>query len=175
MDIENATYDPAVTLTVTGQAGLFKGEEIHVRLGQAVVVGRSRMCDVSVARTAECQRLGKEAMENHRSYRKISRKHFKISLIGPDLLEVEDLSTNGTVVNGYKVDRLQIPQFYSAGKTAKIEFGDGEILLVSCGNKSTIPSTELHTEGRKMPQMVEDDEADDAFDPADPLEKTPIH
>ena len=130
MDLEDARYDGSATARLTGHAGLFKGERAVVHVGQCMTVGRSRMCDVSVARTAECLRLGKESLERHKSYRKISRKHLRICLLGPDHLEIEDLSTNGTLVNGHRVDKVLIHGFSKAGSRVSVEFGEGEILVL---------------------------------------------
>ena len=130
MDVENAKYDDSVSAVIVGRSGLFVGETSVVNLGQRVVVGRSRMCDLSVARTSECLRLGKEALEQHRSYRKISRKHLSICLLDHDRLEVEDLSTNGTAVNGYRVDKIVVSGL-SRMRPVVVEFGDGEKLEVT--------------------------------------------
>lgn len=145
MDVENAKYDDAVTARIVGRTGLFAGEETVVRLGQCVVVGRSRICDLSVARTAECLRLGKEALEQHRSYRKISRKHLRICLIEADRLEVEDLSTNGTAVDGYRIDKIVVSGLRHRRPVA-VEFGDGELLEVTIGEaRARSRSSEAHT------------------------------
>jgi pSer/pThr/pTyr-binding forkhead associated (FHA) protein len=101
------------------------------------------MCDVSVARTDECLRLGKEALERHRSYRKISRKHFRICLIGPDQLEIEDLSTNGTLVNGHRVDKIVIAGFQTAGRAVEIEFGAGELIVLTPGIAEGLDASKL--------------------------------
>ena len=49
------------------------------------------------------------------------------------MVEVEDLSTNGTVVNGHRVDRILITEFRREDKTLIIEFGEGERLRVTAG------------------------------------------
>ena len=146
MDIENREYDGSFTATLVGRAGLFKGEEAVLHLGQCLVVGRSRMCNISVARTAECLRLGKEALERHRSYRKISRKHLRVCLTSADRLEVEDLSTNGTVVDGYRIDKVVVSGFRDRSGAVIIEFGDGEILEVEAKGPAERGSRRRHDE-----------------------------
>lgn len=146
MDVENAKYDESVSARIVGKSGLFAGEESVVHLGQRVVVGRSRMCDLSVARTSECLRLGKEALEQHRSYRKISRKHLSICLVDADRLEVEDLSTNGTAVDGYRVDKIVVTGLRHR-KPVIVEFGDGELLEVTIGEaRPRSRTSEAHTQ-----------------------------
>ncbi|MCA9321836.1 MAG: FHA domain-containing protein [Planctomycetes bacterium] len=127
-DVENAKYDGSSSLELVGKSGLFEGEKARLLVGQCLVVGRSRMCDLSVARTAECQRLGKDALERHRSYRKISRKHLRICLLQPGEVEIEDLSTNGTAVNGHRVDKVLIRCGGKDDSKVVVEFGDGELL-----------------------------------------------
>jgi hypothetical protein len=147
MEIEDATYDSSTTAALAGQSGLFKGEETTLAIGQSLVVGRSRLCGLSVARARECLRMGKEALEAHKSYRKISRQHFKVTFINADMLEVEDLSTNGTVVNGHRVDKLIISGFVSLQREVRIEFGDGELITVRVdgGTPSNFPRTQVQS------------------------------
>ena len=130
MDIEDARYDGSVTAELYGHSGLFLGEEARLHLGQSLVVGRSRLCEISAARARECLRMSKEALESHKSYRKISRKHFRVVLLNAEMLEVEDLSTNGTVVDGHRVDKVIVTDFSSKKREVRIEFGDGELITV---------------------------------------------
>lgn len=146
MDVEKATFDTAARAVITGRAGLFLGEQAFIHLGQCIVVGRSRTCDVSVARAGECLKLSKEALEHHASYRKISRRHFRVCLVSPEVLEVEDLSTNGTVVNGHRVHRVQIPTFGTEIKEVVIEFGEGENMLVEAASVRAVAPSERRTE-----------------------------
>ena len=156
MDVDNAKYDDSATAVLNGRAGLFKGEQAVIHLGQRLIVGRSRMCEVSVARSAECLRLGKEALERHRSYRKISRRHFSVTYVAPDCLEIEDLSTNGTVVNGHRVDKILIEAFRTGAKTVVIEFGSGELSEVAPGGWAGKTASELLTEARDVSRLRDD-------------------
>ena len=153
MSVENATYDGSIAAAVVGRSGLFKGEEVVVRVGQCIVVGRSRSCDLSLARAAECLRIGKEAMEQHKSYRKISRKHVRVCLVSSACIEIEDLSTNGTVVDGHRVDRIQLQGFLRRGEPIRVEFGDGELLTVEPVSSVPAASTEARTEIREMQEL----------------------
>jgi len=164
MDADNVTYDNSTRLSLTGLGGLFKGEEAVISVGQRLTVGRSRMCEISVARTAECLRLGKEEMERHKSYRKISRKHLRISYLHPTMVEVEDLSTNGTLVNGFKIDRIVISGFGAGSPPIRVEFGEGELLIVEAP-RGDVPSAEIPTDHEKAPGIQ---------DLHEDLDKTPI-
>jgi pSer/pThr/pTyr-binding forkhead associated (FHA) protein len=153
MDIEKATFDASVRALLEGRTGLFKGEHAQIHLGQGLVIGRSRSCDVSVARAQECLRLSKDALEQHSSYRKISRKHFKVSLLSADVLEVEDLSTNGTLVNGYRIHRIQITSFTTDQKRVVVHFGDGEEIVITPADRRGAPPSERRTELRDFGQV----------------------
>ncbi len=153
MDIEDAIYDGSATATITGITGLFRGAKATMRLGQCLVVGRSRVCSLSVARAEECLRLTKVALEAHKSYRKISRQHFRVCLTGEDRVEIEDLSTNGTVVNGFKVDRLVVERFASDAKKIMIEFGHGEVMELIATGATAEQSSEALTSQKAMPTV----------------------
>lgn len=130
MQIDEAQFDGSFAALVRGASGLFRGESATLRIGQSVVLGRSRSCGLSVARSAECLRLGQEALERHPSYRRISRRHLRISLVSRAVLEIEDLSTNGTVVDGYRVDKRWIEDFDGRTDGIVISFGEGETVEV---------------------------------------------
>lgn len=146
MEIEDARYDGSSSVRLEGMSGLFMGEEARLLIGQAIVVGRSRLCGLSVARARECLRMTKEALEAHRSYRKISRQHFKVAMVNAEMLEVEDLSTNGTVVDGFRVDRLLITDFASRRREIRIEFGDGELILVRAAGPAPVEHGRSHAQ-----------------------------
>lgn len=130
MTHDNAQYCLSSRIWLWGEKGLYEGEQVAVCLGEAVVVGRSRVCSFSVVRTAAGKKLGREALEKHASYRQISRKHFRVSLLSPDLVEVEDLSTNGTSVNGYRVARIQLKIAGDDKCIGRIEFGANEAITI---------------------------------------------
>ncbi len=130
MSNQSTKYDDTIQVWLVGEAGLFKGEQVAVCLGESVHVGRSRVCAFSVVRTRASKKLGRGALEDHPSYRKISRKHFRVTLLSKDVVEVEDFSTNGTVINGHRFDRIQVSVNGSHDLLAIIEFGAGEVIEI---------------------------------------------
>jgi pSer/pThr/pTyr-binding forkhead associated (FHA) protein len=102
-------YDDRHVLALCGTGELGEGSHLPIRLGESVVVGRSRHCDWSLKRTpgwlrkpdAERVRIRKSL-----PWRATSRRHCRISYIAPDIVDVENLSINGTIVDGHKVDRI---------------------------------------------------------------------
>ncbi|MCU0725009.1 MAG: FHA domain-containing protein [Planctomycetes bacterium] len=82
------------------------------RLGQSIVVGRSRSCDVSTRKSKRFRKASEEeqrAILAARSFLRVSRQHVKITWISRETVEIEDLSRNGTFVDGGRVDRLNLP------------------------------------------------------------------
>jgi pSer/pThr/pTyr-binding forkhead associated (FHA) protein len=140
MSNQSTKYDSSSQIWLLGEAGLFKDEQVAVRLGESVYVGRSRVCTLSVVRTKISRKMGRGALEDHPSYRKISRKHFRVTLLSEELVEVEDLSTNGTAINGHRVDRMQLSINRDEDRLGTIEFGAGEIVAI-CGRPvNDVPS-----------------------------------
>lgn len=89
-------------LRLRGLDGGFEGCEHFLSLGQSIVLGRSRSCDLypqliagSIGCEAEALRL-----------RRMSRQHVRISFCALHHVEIEDLSRNGTRVDGTKVERV---------------------------------------------------------------------
>ncbi len=118
-------------LRIEGLAGVFRGASVEVAVGQRVTVGRSRVCEFSAARTPECQRVGRETLEADPAYRRISRRHFRVTFLNTEMVDFEDLSTNGTFVDGGRIDRLVINDLRSRATGVVVSFGDGEELRVS--------------------------------------------
>ena len=62
----------------------------------------------------------------------MSRRHCRISFLAPNLVEIENLATNGTLVDGRKIDRLVLEDARFATHT--IQLGpEGVVLELSPG------------------------------------------
>ncbi len=76
-----------------------------MKVGDTLTVGRSRGADLSVRnarRLLERDDIG-EVMGTD-AFLSVSRKHVRIHYMHPGLIEIKDLSRNGTFVDGRKVD-----------------------------------------------------------------------
>ncbi len=113
------------TLILRGVKGYLAGQTFRVRHGESITVGRSRGCHVSLQRS-DCFTGAAEAGI---SFKKTSRKHVRIAFPHPDLVEIENLSRNGTLVDGARIDKLIVSDL--AGRTVELEFGEGEKLVLS--------------------------------------------
>jgi len=98
--------DPkACTLVIRGVKGFLAGEERRVGIGEAVVIGRSREADVSVRSALRTLDRGDytDILESD-PFKSVSRLHVRIHFLHPGLVEVKDLSQNGTFLDGKRVD-----------------------------------------------------------------------
>jgi pSer/pThr/pTyr-binding forkhead associated (FHA) protein len=91
---------------LVGAAGLVEGEEYSLPVGATVLIGRSRSCDISLQRCKAWLETEEEVRSEDQDFKTVSRKHARISCYDPENIEVEDLSSNGTFVDGERVDRV---------------------------------------------------------------------
>lgn len=82
-----------------GTAGIVQGESFMLSPGVAVVIGRSRSCDISLRRTAGYMKAVPETRDTDHDFNTVSRRHARVEFTSGKV-RIEDLSTNGTFVNG---------------------------------------------------------------------------
>lgn len=114
----NGHPDPEFLLELIGTAGLLKGHRIHIPLGESVVVGRSRSCDLSTRRSKPFLRANEEAQRRilaDRAFLMVSRRHVQVTCHAADRIEIRDLSKNGTFVNERRVDRAILDRLEDGG------------------------------------------------------------
>ena len=102
-------YDDRHYLALHGIGEMGDGETLKLCLGESVVCGRSRHCEWSLKRTPTYLKSRDGAREELRTsvaWRATSRRHVRITYLAPDMVDVENLSANGTLVDGHKVDRI---------------------------------------------------------------------
>jgi pSer/pThr/pTyr-binding forkhead associated (FHA) protein len=100
---------PTPTLLLRAKDPAIEGETVRVTLGETVTCGRSRRCHWSLKRTVpylENRNGARERLEESLAFRSVSRRHCRIAFLALDMVEVENLSSNGTLVDGRPVDRL---------------------------------------------------------------------
>lgn len=129
-------YDTRHYISVSGLGEFAEGQNVTLNLGESIVVGRSRHCDWSLRRSPSYLKLpagGREVIETTPAYTSVSRKHARISYIALDMLEIQNLSGNGTLVDGRLVDKLILQDCRE--HSHKIQLGaKGVILLVQPGS-----------------------------------------
>ncbi len=101
--------EPMTGVRILGTKGFLKGEERTLGLGETVVVGRSRSADISVKRATKfLARKDRAQIARTKRFLSVSRRHVRIHFMHPDFVEVVDLSNNGTLVDGRRVDRIAL-------------------------------------------------------------------
>ncbi|MFP4057124.1 MAG: FHA domain-containing protein [Candidatus Brocadiia bacterium] len=93
---------------LVGTGGFVRGEAYPLSAGSTVVIGRSRSCDISLRRCKAWLALEPEDRDEERDFRTVSRKHTRIRHRDDGTIEVEDLSSNGTFLNGERIRRAVI-------------------------------------------------------------------
>ena len=133
---QNTGYDTRHYITITGLGDLAEGQNVTINLGESIVVGRSRHCDWSLRRSPaylKLDKINRGEVESSHAYNSVSRKHARISYVAPDMVEIKNLSGNGTLVDGRLVDKLILQDCRE--NSHKIQLGPkGVILMVQPGS-----------------------------------------
>lgn len=129
-------YDTDTYLTIVGLGDVAEGQNVSLSLGESIVVGRSRHCAWSLRRTPRYLKApaeGRDELQQDHAYSSVSRKHARLSYVAPDMLEVKNLSGNGTLVDGRLVDKLILTDCRQVSHN--IQLGPkGVILVISPGS-----------------------------------------
>lgn len=121
-------HAPALLLKARDPA--VQGETLRIALGESVVCGRSRQCSWSLKRTLpylQDEGGARERIKESLAFTSVSRRHCRVSFLAPDLVEVANLSANGTLVDGRPVDRLVLTDCRTRAHT--IQLGPEGVLL----------------------------------------------
>jgi pSer/pThr/pTyr-binding forkhead associated (FHA) protein len=138
-----------------GSAGLVQGEIYVLAPGVAVIVGRSRSCDISLRRTPGYMKSPPDVRDTDHDFNTVSRRHARIEVSQASRVRVEDLSTNGSYVNGNHLSG-SIEVDLTAGAMCNLRFGTREsfdlVLLPKDdprlqGVQTVAPAPQSSTEG----------------------------
>ena len=95
---------PAECLVLEGKKGVTEGERFCIDYGQTTTVGRSRVCGICLARLKKYKALSQEKKKNPEIL-SISRKHLQLSFFNAQCIELKDMSSNGTFLNGKRIKK----------------------------------------------------------------------
>lgn len=112
--------------TLVGIAGHVDGAVLPLEYGKKVVIGRSRSADWSLVSLESWTSKTKDEQENDHAFRTVSGKHFEITMFNLGSIELVNLSSNGTRLDGKTVDRTTITDV--ATNSHEIGFGADEVL-----------------------------------------------
>ena len=124
---------PGVRVEVRGHGGLLDGAKRTLVRGETLVVGRSRSCDLSLRKTKVFRkRADAPKLLGTREFNRVSRIHCEIEFRNDGQIEVRDLSQNGTVVDGVRVDRSRTLPIGTSRVTVELVDGTwGKLLLAA--------------------------------------------
>lgn len=105
---------PAPSLLVRGLRGFLTGQVRELAVGDVLVVGRSRKADLST-RIALRDGDRPDRLELMRSepFRAVSRRHVRIHFLHPGLVEIKNLSRNGTTLDGNRIDCVAVTDLHA--------------------------------------------------------------
>ncbi len=93
-------------LLVRGLRGFLAGEERRVAVGESLVVGRSRRAGLSTRRAKKLKaRPDWEMVIGTAAFLTVSRRHTRIDHVAPGVIEITDLSSNGTYLDGKQISK----------------------------------------------------------------------
>jgi hypothetical protein len=129
-------FDDGHYVLLRGVEGIGEGETLKINLGETVFVGRSRRCQFSLKKTtgyllAEDDR--REEIRDSLAFRCTSRRHCRIAYLSPDVVEIENLSPNGTIVDGHRVDRILLQDVRTTPHRIRLG-ARGDVLELACGS-----------------------------------------
>jgi len=117
------------SLIVKGIKGFLAGEEVVMKVGDTLTVGRSRSAGLSMRKSRRLQERDDVAhVMGSEAFLAVSRRHTRIHYLHPDCIEIKDLSRNGTFVDGRKVDCVALTDLKQ--RSHIVALGGAERLLL---------------------------------------------
>ncbi|MFI5401474.1 MAG: FHA domain-containing protein [Planctomycetota bacterium] len=114
-----------VVLVVRGLRGFLAGEEKRIAVGESLVVGRSRRAGLSTRRAKKLKaRPDWEMVIGTAAFLTVSRRHTRIDHVAPGVIEITDLSSNGTYLDGKQIAKETVSDL--KGKTHLLGVGSQE-------------------------------------------------
>jgi len=102
----SGTNGNGVVLVVKGLRGFLGGEEQRVNVGETLILGRSRRAGLSTRRARKLKaRPDWEKVIVTAAFLTVSRRHTRIEHVRPGVVEITDLSSNGTYLDGKLIAR----------------------------------------------------------------------
>ena len=99
---------PTEQLLLRGTSGLVHGEIFPIRKGQTVIIGRSRGCDICLKRIKRYMDLPENERDKDKDFLSVSRRHIRLTFQDAARVELEDLSANGTYLDGKKMEQTVV-------------------------------------------------------------------
>jgi pSer/pThr/pTyr-binding forkhead associated (FHA) protein len=132
------------TISIRGIHGWSNGTLYPLGDGDALVIGRSRSCDISLRRTEGYLDQPRQNRDHDVDFNTVSRRHVRIKLVRSVLI-IEDLSTNGTWINGERLEN-RIDVDISRGPI-ELRLGNRETFRIGGRTDSSQPALDVRGPG----------------------------
>ncbi|MFH1230547.1 MAG: FHA domain-containing protein [Planctomycetota bacterium] len=110
-------------LILKGTNGITEGETSYINYGEVVTIGRGHECNISYR---NFKKYPSDKSKNQDTLA-VSRKHLRISFYNTHSVELKDLSSNGTYLNGKPINkRLFIIHIATSETPYEIKLGPTE-------------------------------------------------
>ncbi|MBI4711840.1 MAG: FHA domain-containing protein [Planctomycetes bacterium] len=116
-------------LVLKGIKGMAQGELHYINYGQIVTVGRSHTCDIAYTNFKNYRKYLSSKKKKPDPAKNVSRRHLRIALYNNHSIQLKDLSTNGTYLNGKLIRKVIIPDITE--KSYEIRLGPTETFGLS--------------------------------------------
>jgi len=103
-----------------GVKGVVSGERFPLLANQEVLVGRSRSCEICLGKCRRWLQLNTAQQEADDEFNSVSRKHLRVIFRPPDTVELEDLSANGTFLDGQRLQRTRITDLKQRAREVRL-------------------------------------------------------
>jgi len=116
-------------LILRGINGIALGETFFIDYGRMVIIGRGKNCHISYPRFKNFPKGKKDLPKELLA---VSRKHLRITFYNSHSVELKDLSTNGSYINGKPIiKRLYVTDIARSKTPYEIKLGPDETFLLS--------------------------------------------
>lgn len=122
------------TLVLKGTNGIAEGEIFYIRYGEIVIIGRGHECDISYRKFDKYPQRESE----NKGLLAVSRKHLRIAFYNTHSVELKDLSSNGTYLNGKQIKKRAFITHIATNETPyEIKLGHTETFILTADSEGT--------------------------------------
>lgn len=121
-------------LVLKGTNGIAEGEIFYIHYGEEVTIGRGHECDISYLKFDRYQ----QEESKDKGLLSVSRKHLRISFYNTHSVELKDLSSNGSYLNGKLIKKRAFITHIATSETPyEIKLGPTETFLLTADPEGT--------------------------------------
>ena len=108
-------------LVVRGTKGFLSGAVHVLQVGDSMTIGRSRSADLSMRKAERLyERDDWRILMNSEPFLSVSRHHVRIHFLHRDLVEIKDMSSNGTILDGRRIDCVAVTDLDEQAHTLRL-------------------------------------------------------